>query len=621
MFSKRSIVATMALVFVLSIIGMLHWHATAFQQQTADGRTVSGAAAAAGSTLQTKQTDLSDPSFTFAIVFDCGSSGTRVYLYYWPPHSGQPSDLLDIRPVLDANGKPISKKVSPGLSTYASKPSEAAEYLFPLLDMAASILPKEKHKQTPLYVLATAGMRLIPTEQAEQIIADIVVDIPLKYDFVFSKSQVEIISGKQEGVYAWISLNYLLGRFHHVQDDSNSADLYAARDAANSSVFHARKQTVGVIDMGGGSVQIAFEVPPEVDVSHHDDLVADLNLGCRETDREHRYRLYVTTHLGFGANVATQRYRDGLVADAEAATLRAAAAQSISPTQLQPVVRTEATTHVADDPCLPLDLVDEHDVKMATADSSGGAGDSSTVVTWQLRGTGDFEQCRQRLRPLLNRTLQCEKQISCSVNGVFQPEIPRFWSFYGISEYWYSLHDVFDIAGSYNSRTAVEAAKTFCRTPWAETLQRHSGGSYPFADMARLKSECFKVGWIMTMLHEGFRFPESDTKFMSINEINGQEVQWTLGSLIFKTRYFPASSIQHSHEVLSIWAVQSRLLLPYAAALCFLVVLAAIALFSRHLRAVPAAMQTVKSSSDYLLVSTGEDYDVEGGISSSYRRA
>lgn len=37
------------------------------------------------------------------------------------------------------------------------------------------------------------------TRQQEAILEDLVTDIPLEFDFLFSRSQAEVISGKQEG--------------------------------------------------------------------------------------------------------------------------------------------------------------------------------------------------------------------------------------------------------------------------------------------------------------------------------------------------------------------------------------------------------------------------------------
>lgn len=69
--------------------------------------------------------------------------------------------------------------------------------------------------------------------------------------------------------------------------------------------------------MGGASVQIAFEVPPQVPDAQNakpleettastgigtEELVHSVNLGGR------RYSLYVTTFLGYGVNEASKKY-------------------------------------------------------------------------------------------------------------------------------------------------------------------------------------------------------------------------------------------------------------------------------------------------------------------------
>jgi Golgi nucleoside diphosphatase len=52
-------------------------------------------------------------------------------------------------------------KVSPGLSAYDGRPLEAAAYVRPLIEHAAQVVPKDKHAETPLFIKATAGMRLL----------------------------------------------------------------------------------------------------------------------------------------------------------------------------------------------------------------------------------------------------------------------------------------------------------------------------------------------------------------------------------------------------------------------------------------------------------------------------
>lgn len=49
-----------------------------------------------------------------------------------------------------------------GISTVATTPDKASDYMRPLLSFAAAHVPRTKHKETPLYILCTAGMRLLP---------------------------------------------------------------------------------------------------------------------------------------------------------------------------------------------------------------------------------------------------------------------------------------------------------------------------------------------------------------------------------------------------------------------------------------------------------------------------
>lgn len=63
-------------------------------------------------------------------------------------------------PGLGAHG---SRHAHAGISVAAAaEPERATPYLRPLLRFAAAHVPAPKHKETPLYVLCTAGMRLLP---------------------------------------------------------------------------------------------------------------------------------------------------------------------------------------------------------------------------------------------------------------------------------------------------------------------------------------------------------------------------------------------------------------------------------------------------------------------------
>lgn len=106
-------------------------------------------------------------------------------------------------------------------------------------------------------------MRVLPKSQQKAILEDLLTDIPVHFDFLFSDSHAEVISGKQEGVYAWIGINFVLGRFEHIEEDEEAVVEVSLPGSENSKAI-IRKRTAGILDMGGVSTQIAYEVPETV---------------------------------------------------------------------------------------------------------------------------------------------------------------------------------------------------------------------------------------------------------------------------------------------------------------------------------------------------------------------
>ncbi len=136
---------------------------------------------------------------------------------------------------------------------------------------------------------------MLKLDEQNAIIHQITNDIPqMDLGFRIENINVEVISGIKEGLYLWISVNYLLGRF----DPSNSIEIDESQEQSqafngkgwkwvpNSQTFveisnndpnelpdtymclkrspksrklFCRPATAGVMDMGGASMQIAYE--------------------------------------------------------------------------------------------------------------------------------------------------------------------------------------------------------------------------------------------------------------------------------------------------------------------------------------------------------------------------
>lgn len=495
----------------------------------------------------------------YGIVIDCGSSGSRVYVYYWPGHTGNPKDLLKVQQLNDENGEAVVKKVSPGLSSFEKNPEAASDHIKELLLFAAQYIPKEKHAETSLYVMATAGMRMLSESAQQAILSDLRRDIKKDFQFIAPENHYEVITGKQEGVYAWIAINYVLDKFSHSTFPPGQEMVDIIHNEGSEFVVHSRKKTVGIIDMGGGSVQIAFEVTdPEQIKNIPSPLVSEINLGCKDTDFEHSYKVYVTTFLGYGANSARERYENMLALQQKSRMQTASGIQAIP------------------DVCLPSGLV------LSGKDAVGNL--------HQFLGTGDFSACETALEPLMNLTEPCLRS-PCSLNGVHQPRIDMSSQFYGFSEFWYSTEDVFKMGGPYEYWTFQKKAKEFCSTDWKTLMGWYKSGNYPKADDNRFKFQCFKGAWMSQVFHRGFSFPTNFKKLRSAQLVNGKDVGWTLGALIYKTRFLPLRDIETKNmesQAATTWQIVGRSMdTPLLMAACVLVVLAAIAIYMKHLKWCP----------------------------------
>ncbi|KAM4636331.1 ectonucleoside triphosphate diphosphohydrolase 7 isoform 2-T2 [Discoglossus pictus] len=509
-------------------------------------------------------TDVKDLNLNYGIVIDCGSSGSRVFVYFWPPHNGNPHDLLDIKQMRDRISKPVVKKIKPGISSMALTPEKASDYMTPLLSFAASYIPKDKHKETPLYILCTAGMRVLPESQQAAILQDLVKDIPQEFGFLFSEAHAEVISGKQEGVYAWISINFVLGRFDHVEEDP-----VVSVTLGNQEESIIRKRTVGVIDMGGGSLQIAYEVPTTLtfpSAAYEEvakTMLAEFNLGCDLQHTEHVYRVYVTTFMGFGGNFARQRYEDMVFND------------TIAKNRLQEQKIGVNPNSPLSDPCLPVGLTDtiqRQDKEL------------------HILGKGDWDKCGKLLEPLLQRSNDSQAYL----NGVYQPAIDFSNSeFYGFSEFFYCTEDVLRMGGQYSSRKFSKVAQDYCSTPWKTLTERFNNGLYSsHADKHRLKYQCFKSSWMYKVLHDGFHFPHDYPNLKTAQLVYDKEVQWTLGAMLYKTRFLPLRDIRQesSRPAHVSWFRFSFVYNHYLFFVCILVVLLSIILYILRLRRIHRRM-------------------------------
>lgn len=194
-------------------------------------------------------------------MIDAGSTGSRIHIYRFNFCNG-PSPTLEDE---------IFLQIKPGLSSYPDTPKLAAKSLDVLLKAAVRNIPSRFWGCTPVAVKATAGLRLLGEAKSQAILDAVRKRLETKYPFqVIKKDGVVVMDGKDEGVYAWITVNYLLDYFGK----------------------KTKVPTAAIMDLGGGSTQIVFE-PKQVEMQPGDHKY-DLKLGG------HEYVLYQHSYLNYG---------------------------------------------------------------------------------------------------------------------------------------------------------------------------------------------------------------------------------------------------------------------------------------------------------------------------------
>lgn len=140
---------------------------------------------------------------SYAIIFDAGSTGTRVSSYKC--YMTYPRGQLVL-------SNELFMEISPGLCHYYLEPTKAAESIAHLLKEAKKTIPKEFWPSTPLVLKATAGLRFLKPIDAKNLL-NAVLEVFSSSGLLIERNAVEIMDGIDEGIYSWFAINILLGIF------------------------------------------------------------------------------------------------------------------------------------------------------------------------------------------------------------------------------------------------------------------------------------------------------------------------------------------------------------------------------------------------------------------------
>ncbi|KAE8590717.1 hypothetical protein XENTR_v10018171 [Xenopus tropicalis] len=303
----------------------------------------------------------------YGIVLDAGSSHTSVYIYEWPAEKENDTGVVQQINECKVEGN--------GISSYGHEPLKAGLSLQKCMNKARQVIPEKQQRETPVYLGATAGMRLLRltnATMAEEVLSS--VENTLR-SFPFDFQGARIITGQEEGAYGWITINYLLGNF--IQDSGWFKYIPNFKPT----------ETSGALDLGGASTQITFESKREIESQEN-------SLHFRLYGKS--YDIYTHSFLCYGKDQALRLQIANSIKDATDSIL-------LDPCFNSGYRRNASTNDLYSSPCISK-------LRIPTAPS-----------TLDIRGTGNYQLCKRNVQAIFNRT-----QCTCTYCYCICPQLQLF---------------------------------------------------------------------------------------------------------------------------------------------------------------------------------------------------
>ncbi len=415
-------------------------------------------------------------------MIDAGSTGSRVHVYEFEIGAAAPVLINE-----------TFKMLKPGLSSFKTDAEGAAKSLDPLLKIAVDTVPADLQGCTPVAVKATAGLRLLGKDLSDNILKAVRSRLENSFPFpVVEGDGISIMEGRDEGVYAWITANFLLGAI-------------GSKD---------KTPTAAVFDLGGGSTQIVFE--PTFNEAKKEAMAPgehryDLDFGGR------KFVLYQYSHLGYGLmqgrNKIHQKVIETYLKDKEYSS-------SLIPiTSSDDKIAKVTLTHA----CFsPEDSAENVEVKMEN--------DDIYIVNFNGPETSLAPQCRFLAESVLNKELSCETE-PCSFNGVHQPSLQRNFlrdnDMY-IFSYFYDMTTPLGMPTSFTLEEMKDLANTVCKgdSTWKSAFSSIDGAVKQLEDEPHW---CLDLNFMVSMLHTGYDIP-LNRELKTAKTIKNRELGWCLGA-------------------------------------------------------------------------------------------
>ncbi|KZV39274.1 putative apyrase 7 [Dorcoceras hygrometricum] len=446
----------------------------------------------------------------FYVVLDCGSTGTRVYVYQasvnQKTNGNLPIFLKSLPEGLQRaqNGRAYNRmETDPGFDKLVHNISGLRGAIEPLIQWAEKQIPKKSHKTTSLFLYATAGVRRLPNSESEWLLRNAWL-ILKSSPFLCKKEWVKIITGMEEAYYGWIALNYHTGALGSI-----------------------RKATYGALDLGGSSLQVTFEGDP-ID---HDDTSLKLGTGSIN----HHLRAY--SLAGYGLNDAFDKSVAHLLKQLPPITKEDLAGGKFE--IKHPCLQTGYKEPYSCSRCTSIHQKDGSPSISGEKLSKGGT--AGFLV--QLVGVPNWEECNALAKVAVNLSewsvhgpgIDCERQ-PCALSSNLPLPIGQFYAMSGF----YVVYRFFKLKTDAALDDVLEKGHEFCEKSW--DVARNSVVPQPF-----IEQYCFRAPYVVFLLREGLHITDSNVI------VDSGSITWTLGVALYEAgKAFPVGGKILSYGILRV---------------------------------------------------------------------
>ncbi|TLS28412.1 hypothetical protein PpBr36_01574 [Pyricularia pennisetigena] len=423
------------------------------------------------------------PIVQYVLMIDAGSTGSRIHVYKFNNCGAAPELESELFKQTE------KREGGSGLSAYPDDPEAAAKSLDVLMEAAVKEVPEKLRSCTPVAVKATAGLRLLGDVKSGKILEAVRRHLENDYPFpvVADQSGVSIMDGKDEAIYAWVTVNYLLGKI-------GGPD---------------KSETAAVLDLGGGSTQIVFE--PTFKDAPNGGMPAKLAEGDHKYELQfggRKFELYQHSHLGYGLMSAREAIFKALIDEIYSSK------KGDKSWLNAPVVN----------PCFGAGMTKTIKVKFGEGHPLG----KEMEINMTGPKSGAPAQCRALAEKILKKDAEC-KLAPCSFNGVHQPSIAKTFAkedMYFLS-YFTDRAEALGMPESFSLKEMRDLAEQVCGGK--ESWGVFSGVKGALEELEGRPEYCLDLNFMLALVHTGYEMP-IDREVKVAKKIKGNELGWCLGA-------------------------------------------------------------------------------------------